>query len=302
MPRRIKGSSFAFHDQGIFYSLIDFGGRITNNAAQNNACITTALAAMNAAGGGVLIIPHGIIHSFNPATGFPVTANALMVLQFTGNKFVLDSNQSITSDFGDILGQMFLTLPSAVSYRIVDANPATHTYKFEVYNNAGVPVITGSSFDLCFFLPGGVNPIAAFARGGTKPGALYLFAGATFTGGVVDITGGLSVDSLKVAGQTQNSKSIQAPATGTTINWDNATQYLVLNHAATIAALTINLPTAPLDGHVIKLYARSIVTALTLTPGAGKSVAAGHTITTIAALTSIEYIYNVADTSWYRVR
>lgn len=288
--RRIRGSAFAFHDQGIFYSLLDFGGKVTNTDVQNDAAIVTALAAMDTAGGGVLIIPHGLAHTFNPATDFPVTVNPLMVIQLTGNQFVIQANQTVTSDFGDILGQMFLTFPSAVSYRIVDENPATYTYKFEVYDNAGSPVIAGSSFDLCIFMPGGVDPVAAFSRSGAVPGSLHLFKQLVLH------------ESMNIAGQDYNSKSIQAPATGATINWDNETQHLILDHAATIAALTINLPVPAHDGAVISLFSRSIVTALTVTPSAGKSVATGHAITTIAALGSVEYMYNLADTSWYRTR
>lgn len=291
----VKGSAFDFHDQGLFYSAIDFGARTSQSSAQNNTAIAAALIAMNVAGGGVLIIPQGIANTFNEATDFPVTANPLMVIILTGNQFQLKGNQAITSQFGSVLAQMFLTLPSAVSLRLVDANPATYTYKFEVYDNAGSPVIVGSSYDLCFFMPGASTPVAAFARAGATPGQLNLFNG-------LKVTGNTEVVSLKVNGQTQTSKSIQAPLTGTSIQIADTTQYLVLDHAATIAALTVTLPQAPLDGNVVKIYSRSIVTALTLAAGTGETIATGHTVTTIAALGSLEYIYNSSDSKWYRVR
>jgi len=299
----VKGSAFDFHDQGIFYLVNDFGARATASAATNNTKIQAALAAMNTAGGGVLIIPHGINHSFNPATDFPSTANNLVVWLLTGNQFILYSNHALSSDIGDAIAAAFFTTPSAVSFHIVDANPATYTYRFEVYNNAGSPVITGSSFDLCTFLPGGTAPVAAFARAGSTPGRLFLFQGLDVTG-TAHFANQITQDTApKIAGQTLASKSIQSPATGTTINMAAGTQNLILDISATIAALTINLPPDPSDGNIVNIFARSAVTALTLGQQAGTvtpTIATGHGPTTLAALASFELIYNSADTKWYR--
>lgn len=294
MVSTVHGSAFAFDKNGVFYSAIDYGARTTKTSGQNDTAIAAALAAMVTAGGGVLLVPHGISHSFDPVTDFPVTANALMVWILTGNSFIVYSNQEITSDFGDDFAAAFFETPSAVSYRVVDANPPTYTYKFEVYDDAGTPVITGSSFDLCWFLPGGTDPVMALARNGAKIGALFCFAG-------LDVTGVTEVDTLKVTGASQFPKQIITPLTGESHTINDATRYAVLDHAATIAALTLTLPAAPLDGQPVRLFSRSIVTALTLNAGAGETIATGHGVTTIAAAGSVEFVFQSSDSKWYRV-
>ena len=295
MVSKVKGSAFDFGDQGCFYSVVDFGARITYTAGQNATHIANALNTIKNAGGGVLLIPHGIAQSFNPATDFPVTANPLMVWILTGNSFILYSNQTITGDFGDAFAAAFLTTPSAISYRVVDTNPPTYTYKFEVYDNSGSPVISGSSYDLCWFLPGGVNPVMALARNGSKLGALFCLAG-------LDVTGLTEVDTLLVTGPLRVTKNIQAPATGASIQIADSNKILILNHSATIATLTVTLPQNPVDGQCVEIFSRSIVTTLTLAAGTGETIETGHTVSTIAALGSLEYIFNSSDSKWYRVR
>ena len=290
----IKGSAFNFGDQGLFHSVLDYGARTSKTDVQNDVFIAAALTAIDGEGGGVLIIPHGIANTFDPTTDFPATANALMVLVWTGNSFKLWSNQTITAELVGTLASVILTTPQAVSYRIIDADPATYTFKLEVYDDSGTPVITGSSYDLCFFLPGGVTPMAAFSRSGAKQGALYLFNG-------LEVTGLTETDTLKVGGQNFRSKSIQAPAAGASIVMADDTQYLILNHAATIATLTVTLPAAPVDGNVVTIFSRSIVTTLTLNAGAGETIETGHTISTLAAASSVSYIFNSSDSKWYRV-
>lgn len=291
----VKGSSFNIGDQGVFFSAVDFGCRTSKTAAQNTSIIISALNTIKNAGGGVLLVPHGIANTFNPSTDFPATPNALMVWNLAGDKFQIYSNTTAQIALGGtISGTTFLT-PKAVSYRLIDAVPQTYEFRFEVYNNSGSPVIAGSSFDLCVFLPGGSSPVAAFARSGPKLGALYTF------NGIVN-TGLIETDTLKLNGQSQNSKSIQVPASGASIQIADDINYLVLNHSATISTLTVTLPQNPKDGNVVKIYARSAVTTLTLAAGSGETIETGHTVTTIAALSSYEYIFNSSDSKWYRVR
>lgn len=72
----VKGSAFNFGDNGVFYSAIDFGCRKTLPAAQNTTKLNAALVEIEAAGGGVLLVPQGI--AFNPVT-FPITGTELAV-------------------------------------------------------------------------------------------------------------------------------------------------------------------------------------------------------------------------------
>ena len=291
-----KGSIFNFGDQGIFYSAIDMGCKVSKTGAENRTAMLSALNTIKDAGGGVLIVPHGITSTFDYASDFPVTANALMVIELTGNKFKVHSNQTVDAALGDSLSKMFLADPAAISYEIVDANPATYTFKLKVYNNVDTPVISGSSYDLCFFLPGGVNPVAVIARSGSTPGRLFLKQGLDVVGDTV------LAGNLQIAGQVQSSKAIITPVAAGSHQIADTVQYLVMDHAATIATFTITLPKNPQDGNVVKIFSRSIVTTLTLSAGTGETIATGHTVTTIAALGSLEYVYNSSDSKWYRVR
>lgn len=291
MVSKVKGSSIDLGDLGIAYSAVDYGARKTYTAGENNVHIQTALNTIKNAGGGVLVIPHGIAHSFNPATDFPVTANALMVWEITGNSFKISSNQNITGDLGDAFASAFFDTPKAVEYQVVDANPATYTYKLKVAN-AG---IAGSTADLGVYLPGASSPTAAFARNGTKLGALFCFAG-------LDVTGLTEVDTLLVTGPLRTTKSIQAPAAAGSIQIGDNDRSLILNHTATIATLTIILPQNPVNGQAVQIFSRSIVTTLTLNAGTGETIETGHTLTTLTALQNVEYIFNSSDNKWYRTR
>jgi hypothetical protein len=291
MVSKVKGSAFDFGDQGCFYSVIDFGARTTYAAGQNNTAITTALNTIKNAGGGVLMVPHGITQTFNPATDFPATANALMVWILTGNSFLVYSNQNITSDFGDTFAAAVFTTPSAVEYRVIDTNPPVYTFKMKVAD-AG---IAGSTSDLGFYLPGASSPTAAFARNGSKLGALFCFAG-------LDVTGLTEVDTLYITGPLRTTKSIQAPASAASIQIADDIRNLVLNHSATIATLTITLPQAPVDGQSVEIFSRSIVTTLTLAAGTGETIETGHTLATLTALQNVCYIFNSGDSKWYRTR
>lgn len=290
MVSKVKGSAIDLGDLGIAYSVVDYGGRLTNTSSQNNTAIQSALTAAATAGGGVVLIPHGISHTFNPATDFPVSANALMTWELTGSTFKIHSNQEIAGVLGATFSAAFFTTPSAVEYRFVDANPPTYTYTCEVYDDAGTPVISGSSFDLCWFLPGGTDPVMALARNGSKLGALYLFNG-------LDVTG-----TAQFSGPVSTTKTIEAPLTGASIQIADTTRSLILNHSATIATLTVTLPQAPVAGQEVQIFSRSIVTTLTLAAGTGETIETGHTLAAFAALQSVAYIFNSGDSKWYRTR
>lgn len=89
-------------------------------------------------------------------------------------------------------------------------------------------------------------------------------------------------------------------ATGTTVQLPDDAELVLLKHAATIAALTLNMPVNPRDGQVVTISSVSIVTALTMsgTPG-------GDTI--VGALTALTaggfggFRYDKAGAVWRRV-
>jgi hypothetical protein len=311
---RSKGSAFNFADQGVFTSAIDVGCTSALSAAANKALIVTALTTLGAASGGIILIPHNIPHNFTSAD-FPVTAQALCVWEITGTSFKLTTNQTHTTNLGALLETVRIDMPMVVGVDFVDVltDPPTYTYSVEVFNDAGTPVVAGSSFDLCTFLPGIATPVEAIARSGATPGLHYFFKGiksvlaavfdaAVTVGTTLGVTGAATFGStVSITGTILGSKSIQAPLTATAIVCADGTESLILNHTATIAALTVTLPATPANGTPFKLFSRSIVTTLTLNAGAGETIETGHGLTTLAAAASAEWVYNLSDTKWYRV-
>ena len=89
------------------------------------------------------------------------------------------------------------------------------------------------------------------------------------------------------------------PITGFSLAVTTGTQVVILKPAGTIATGTLTLPANPLDGDRVRFSTTNTITAFTLAPSAGQSVA--NAITTIAANGFAEYIYRVTDTTWYRI-
>lgn len=89
-----------------------------------------------------------------------------------------------------------------------------------------------------------------------------------------------------------------APLTGTTVALVAGTAKLLLDPAATIAALTVTLPpaTALVDGEELSITSSQTVTALTVTPGTGSTLI--PTITTVTSSAPINLVYHAATAKW----
>lgn len=99
----------------------------------------------------------------------------------------------------------------------------------------------------------------------------------------------------------------EAPLTGVSITMAATTRSLIIEPAGTIATHTVVLPasTALVDGQAFGLCATQIITALTITPGAGTTVSNTQTATIVplgtGAAACPEWIYRQANTTWYRI-
>ncbi len=93
-------------------------------------------------------------------------------------------------------------------------------------------------------------------------------------------------------------KNVFTPATLGTINLGQArSQYVLIKPAGTIAVLTVNMPSTPNDGDVVRVGASQIITALTMS-GNGNTLNNG--LSTFAAHGFGEWIYDSGTTTWYR--
>lgn len=96
---------------------------------------------------------------------------------------------------------------------------------------------------------------------------------------------------------TYPTKQYATPATAATINVGaNAHTVLFVNPAGTIATLTINLPSNPVDLNRVEIGSSQIVTSLTI----GNGTVVG-TLTTIAAGGFATFVYSSNTSSWFRM-
>ena len=87
-----------------------------------------------------------------------------------------------------------------------------------------------------------------------------------------------------------------APTTGGTVNISSGGDVaLILNPSGTLAALTVNFPSAPVDGDRIVIASSQIITALTM--GNGAMVG---TLTSLAVPGFAYFIFSTTAGKWFR--
>lgn len=99
------------------------------------------------------------------------------------------------------------------------------------------------------------------------------------------------------------STQLFVPTTGSTVTVQNSPAPLInffLNHAATIATLTINMPNAPFDGQQVAMCSRRAVTALTLNPGVSGGSFNITAPSSIALNAAIIFCYFESIKQWVR--
>lgn len=142
--------------------------------------------------------------------------------------------------------------------------------------------------------------IAAFVDGtpsaSSMPGGIFF---ATTPSGATSATERMRIDS---AGRViDNAGVAQTPtrstvASGSTISLTTATNHLLYDQSATVAALTVTLPSSGLvDGQIITIATRSAITALTVNGGTIYGAP-----TTLAAGGFASFIYSSGATAWFR--
>ena len=97
------------------------------------------------------------------------------------------------------------------------------------------------------------------------------------------------------------------PLTGTTVTVAPTDSTVLVEPAGTIAALTVALPAAATlkDGQTLRVVSTQNITALTMTPGTGSTMAnPGATALTVSGTTAYnyEFMYRVATAKWYRIQ
>ena len=91
----------------------------------------------------------------------------------------------------------------------------------------------------------------------------------------------------------------QTPTSGATLTAAAHLGAYILEPAATLASLSIVMPSAPNDGDAFEVATTQQITALTINPAAGQSVMGGGPLT-LAADGGVAWRYRGANTTWYR--
>lgn len=90
---------------------------------------------------------------------------------------------------------------------------------------------------------------------------------------------------------------------GSTVTIPNNITNYVLNPAATLATLTVVMPSAPYDGQVVRVSSSQTVTALTLNGNTGQTVSNSPTALTISTTANYGYafVYQASSSKWFRL-
>lgn len=102
-----------------------------------------------------------------------------------------------------------------------------------------------------------------------------------------------ATSSTSINGYTAMPASYFTPVTGGTVTTVQTAN--IIEPAGTLATLTVNLPSTPVDGQICTYTFTQVITALTF--GNGTFV---NTATAATAGQVIKWIYNTAQTKWYR--
>ena len=93
-------------------------------------------------------------------------------------------------------------------------------------------------------------------------------------------------------------KQITALTGGTVTITDTGTDVQLIHTPALTATLTIAFPATPYDGQQVSISSQNGITALTLSTPVGSII---NALTTMAAGGVGYYMYDLANTKWYRV-
>lgn len=101
---------------------------------------------------------------------------------------------------------------------------------------------------------------------------------------------------------TRGPKVLATLATAFNVTISNATATYINAQTGTLATGTFTLPASPVDGQFVTLHTAGQITSLTINPNAGQTIqGTAITAATAAAGATVQYIYHLASTTWYRL-
>jgi hypothetical protein len=94
------------------------------------------------------------------------------------------------------------------------------------------------------------------------------------------------------------------PTAGQSLQINNNVANVVMDPAGTLATLTLLMPLVPVDGQHLAIASTQTITALTLTPQAGATIAQNPTAITVSTTTSygLKFIWRASVSKWIRLQ
>ncbi len=99
--------------------------------------------------------------------------------------------------------------------------------------------------------------------------------------------------------RADTSYHIDTPMTGGTVTIPEFIYTEIIDPAGTLATLTINLPSTPTDGQIVRIKFSQIITALTLTPNTGDSVRGAPASAALGGLIDCQFMGTAGSGTWY---
>ncbi|HEV2674148.1 MAG TPA: hypothetical protein VGV37_06360 [Aliidongia sp.] len=145
----------------------------------------------------------------------------------------------------------------------------------------------------------GLLGLAGVAAAQTMPG--LFIASPTGNEQINVINGGPAIATVTLR-QIRDASGYQivTQATSQTVQVANTSSVLDLTGATVATTATVNLPLAPIDGQRIQVFSQAGVTTLTLAAPGGQTIVGGATA--LAANGSVEYIYQLSTTTYFRIQ
>lgn len=173
----------------------------------------------------------------------------------------------------------------------------------------GFPIVGSAAYCLSFLMNPLTGAVTTTCNMPLVPAGPAIVTGNETWPADTNLAAGLNPQtvSIKPAALGTGPYEYNAPLTGASITVAATSRRIILEPAGTIATLTIVLPasTALIDNQHFGICTTQIVTALTITAGAGTTVSG--TVTALAVPNTVgqascpEWTYRLANTTWYRI-
>lgn len=255
--------------------------QITNNrlTANNTLNVTGIGSVANKTGTYVRISDNQISKDGNGA----LASYAILV---GGSDTQVVSNQISSVGQGGVLGVGIVLVNTAnnvlISGNQIIDDQVTKTMNYGISGNAGTGVMIFN------------NQIGGMITAGSalvNAADTLAIDGAS---GTIQVTGAFAT----LGANADQSTVVAVPVTGFTTTIANGVSTYIMNPAGTLAAGTLTMPAAPIQGQAVKIMTAATITSFTLSANTSQTIGGAPTAASFAANQALNYIYS--GTNWYR--